>query len=542
MRHSAITTTEEIEMALNTITMQYPDGTFAKFASLLLMNRHLPDGVRLTGDHGRIYKAKAAETGQTMPALMSADLVTCSTPEQRATAWAAVIAHAKAQSHRVRMPNTPPAPQVLDSESEYVETETDEPTESSPTVTTERSTDPVTSSSTDQDAEQSDASSDADESTDSDADSAESESEQAQERDEQREQDRQSQRDAQSEQPPPNPMEAALEPFIRRVVQEMTVDHTTRAEVIDLDAVTLGRAVRIARALSVTMTAPGPQVAPTAPVAPSPTTLPVVAPDMHPMAGKVIALAFAGANVLMVGGAGVGKTTLAEQIAQRAGLPFYALSLTAGASESWLLGRSKLSLDPNAPDYIASRFVIMCRQPGVILLDEMDGADSNMLLIVNTAIAQRWFFNPISGERVDLHPQCMILAAANTWGTGATIKFRGRSPLDLATLDRFYAFELPRNRALEFKATGREVPADAIQTPWKATAKKGDDKRMGDWLDKVRPIVESALPNRQIEARAYIRAGLAYRAGVGLEEFKRDFFGGWRADEVSKVPANLRGA
>lgn len=562
-------------MAMNStdpVTLARPDGTRPAFSMLVLVNSKLPESVRLRGDLNRTYSAmRAADpAGPDMSTLLARDIIAATTPGLRAEAWAAamLVVQARAPSKR-RPPATAPttAPStVIDDDATYTPIDSsDEPDATSTAINAERSTDqtPATNGPNDrestsgpQNGPQSadDDASDESESADTDTDSADSDSdgptpEQAQ-ADAQEASERQSERDSQREsdkaapQPQPNPMEAALEPFVKRLIAQALVDYVTHPEACDLDAVTLGRAVSVARRMLATY---APQLSANASAsaasstltAPAPWAPPIVAAPvgLHPLAGKVLALMTAGANVYMVGGAGVGKTTLAEQIAKHLSVRFYGISLSEGTPESAVLGRSRVTLDPTVRDYVPSQFVECCGMPSVILLDECDGMNANMGLVMNAALANRWFFNPVSNERVDLHPDCRIIAAANTWGHGATVKFRGRNALDGAFLDRFYAFELPRNRALELAATGRDVP-DAERLPaWRATARKGDDKRMGEWLDKVRAVCESSLPNRAIEFRAYQRASVAYKVGIGYQEFRRDFLGSWRADELAKLGA-----
>ena len=53
------------------------------------------------------------------------------------------------------------------------------------------------------------------------------------------------------------------------------------------------------------------------------------------------------------------------------------------------------------------------------------------------ALAGDKFFNSANGEEYDRSPDFIAGATANTWGTGATTEFTGRSKLDAATIDRW---------------------------------------------------------------------------------------------------------
>ena len=73
-------------------------------------------------------------------------------------------------------------------------------------------------------------------------------------------------------------------------------------------------------------------------------------------------------------------------------------------------------------------------------LDEMDGSIPETLIILNSAIANRYFDFPIG--KVEAHPDFRIVSAGNTCGTGADIEYTGRFQLDASSLDRFALIEV----------------------------------------------------------------------------------------------------
>lgn len=143
-----------------------------------------------------------------------------------------------------------------------------------------------------------------------------------------------------------------------------------------------------------------------------------------------------GMNILLVGPAGCGKSTSAKQLSEILGLQFGATCLTAGASETWLFGRQT----PNG--FVEGAFSKLYREGGVFLADEIDAADPNLLLSINTALANGILFNPISGKSFERHKDFIFLGAANTFGLGADDKYTGRMRLDAATLDRFIIIDV----------------------------------------------------------------------------------------------------
>ena len=150
-----------------------------------------------------------------------------------------------------------------------------------------------------------------------------------------------------------------------------------------------------------------------------------------PYLGRMIINAKLGLNTLLVGPAGCGKTFAAHQLAESLKLPFGHICFTAGASETWLFGRQT----PNG--FVEGAFSRIYKNGGVFLGDELDAADANMLLALNTALANGTMENPISGETIARHKDFVFVGCANTVGKGGDHVYTGRSRLDGATLNRF---------------------------------------------------------------------------------------------------------
>jgi cobaltochelatase CobS len=168
---------------------------------------------------------------------------------------------------------------------------------------------------------------------------------------------------------------------------------------------------------------------------------------------KALALAGLRQNILLVGPAGSGKTTLASQVAEGLGLPFWAISLSGGTTESHLKGRYVPTGESGRFEYVPSPFVERYENGGVILLDEMDAADENVLVAIHTALDNGYMDLPdrVGSPVAKRHDDTVIVASANTYGTGASRVYCGRNALDGATLDRFVAgtIEVDYDKALE---------------------------------------------------------------------------------------------
>lgn len=256
----------------------------------------------------------------------------------------------------------------------------------------------------------------------------------------------------------------------------------------------------------------------------------------HPMFEKVLRLAGAGLNVMMTGPAGSGKTTLAAQVAEALGRPFGMISLTAGASESQLLGRFLPTGEAGRFEYTDTPFIRAYEDGGVFLLDEFDAADPNLAIVLNAATSGNSFFNDYRTHAPEIrkHADAVILAACNTYGTGADVIYSGRNQLDAATLDRFYTVRIDYDPALDRNIAGM---APAAATRWKAAgnATTEDLQELGAWVLAVREKIAASGLRRVFSPRATAKATAARRAGIPTAEVKADLLAGWTRDELAKI-------
>ena len=206
---------------------------------------------------------------------------------------------------------------------------------------------------------------------------------------------------------------------------------------------------RIDRSLA-SMHSPKPPQAPTQPV-PATETLAAkpaaVATKSHPVGSKrhqifdALRMAVAAkVNVFLVGPAGSGKTTVAKQVAHSLGLRFH----FNGAIHS----EYKLTGFRDAQGKVhRTAFREAFEHGGLYLFDEIDASQPAALLAFNAALANGMFDFP--DRNVQAHPSFRCIAAANTWGKGATMDYVGRNALDAATMDRFAMLEMRYDASLE---------------------------------------------------------------------------------------------
>ena len=226
-------------------------------------------------------------------------------------------------------------------------------------------------------------------------------------------------------------------------------------------------------------------------------------------------------NVMMVGPAGSGKTTLAKNVAEALGLEFGFISLSQGVTESHLMGRI-LPQEDGSWQYQPTRFIEIFENGGVFLLDEMDAADPNLMVSINAALANGVLANP-NGQIHKRHPQTIIIAAANTWGRGADASYVGRNALDASTLDRF----VMSTAFVDYDAQLEEQICGDLA--------KGKREELLGWVRDLRSSISRAKIRRIASTRLVVGSAASIRAGKTLGQVKARYFRSWTADEVAKV-------
>lgn len=145
--------------------------------------------------------------------------------------------------------------------------------------------------------------------------------------------------------------------------------------------------------------------------------------------------------VYLAGPAGSGKNHTVEQIADELGWEFYFSNSVQ--QEYKLTG----FIDAGGK-YHETEFYKACTSDKdcVFFLDEMDASISEVLVLLNAAIANGYFEFP--NGRVELE-HVHFVAAGNTVGSGADEMYTGRMVLDQATLDRFAIIEFDYSLRIE---------------------------------------------------------------------------------------------
>lgn len=153
--------------------------------------------------------------------------------------------------------------------------------------------------------------------------------------------------------------------------------------------------------------------------------------------------------VMLIGPAGTGKNVICKQVAKILNLDFYFSN--AVTQEYKLTG----FIDANGV-YQETEFYKAFKNGGLFMLDEIDASIPEVLVILNAAIANRYFGFP--NGKIEAHENFRVIAAGNTYGLGASYQYVGRNQLDAASLDRFAQVEINYSpRIEEFLTTDKEL-------------------------------------------------------------------------------------
>ena len=168
--------------------------------------------------------------------------------------------------------------------------------------------------------------------------------------------------------------------------------------------------------------------------------------------------------IMLVGGAGSGKSHTLEQTAEALGLDFYS---TSSVNQEYKLTGF---IDANGV-YHETEFYKAYTNGGLYFMDEIDASSPEALVILNGAIANKYFDFPIG--RIKAHKDFRVVCAGNTYGTGADMVYVGRNVLDGATLDRFVVIEFDYDQEVERKLAYDEELFEFIEDLRSAVNKSG---------------------------------------------------------------------
>lgn len=195
--------------------------------------------------------------------------------------------------------------------------------------------------------------------------------------------------------------------------------------------------------------------------------------------------------IYLAGPAGSGKNFTVEQIAKELGWDFY---FSNSVQQEFKL----TGFIDAAGDFHETEFYKACTSDNesVFFLDEMDASITEVLVLLNAAIANGYFEFPTG--RVDLK-HVHFVAAGNTVGSGSDEMYTGRMVIDQATLDRFAIIEFGYDTNVEM-----------------AMAENDDD--LVDFIHSLRKSSESQGIRATFSYRCITMAKKLENAGMPLVE------------------------
>ena len=161
-------------------------------------------------------------------------------------------------------------------------------------------------------------------------------------------------------------------------------------------------------------------------------------------------------HIMLVGGAGGGKTHLAGQVAKALGIPFYPMSVGLQTTKSDLLGFINAT-----GGYMTSPVREAYEKGGLLLLDEFDATHAGVVTILNSLLANGHATFP--DKIVEKNEKFVCMCACNTYGRGGNIDYVGRNRLDCATLDRFIIIDVDYDKGLERNLANNDTWVDVIE-------------------------------------------------------------------------------
>lgn len=140
--------------------------------------------------------------------------------------------------------------------------------------------------------------------------------------------------------------------------------------------------------------------------------------------------------VFVTGPTGNGKSTMVEQACARNKREYIRLQINAQTDEDQLIG-SKTLVDGNLK-IVEGPVLIAMRKGAILLLDELDAADPNNIMCLQSILEGRPYYFKLANEMVYPAPGFNVFATANTKGRGSESgKYIGTKMLNEAFLERF---------------------------------------------------------------------------------------------------------
>lgn len=233
----------------------------------------------------------------------------------------------------------------------------------------------------------------------------------------------------------------------------------------------------------------------------------------HEAFSTIVKLVKLNLPIYLSGEAGTGKNIVCKQVAEALDLDFY----FSGAIQQ----EHKVTgfIDAGGV-YHETQFYKAFKNGGLFFMDELDASIPEVLIILNAAIANKYFDFPCG--KVEAHPNFRVIAAGNTYGTGADNVYSGRYSLDGASMDRFNVIPIKYSPKIEQAITN-------------------NDKQLIDFCHAFRNVTKASNINcifsyRALEAITKLKDVIPIKVALKISLIK-----GMDKDDLILIQKNIKG-
>lgn len=172
----------------------------------------------------------------------------------------------------------------------------------------------------------------------------------------------------------------------------------------------------------------------------------------------ILALLRLGVNVLITGPAGAGKSRLARELAVATQSTLHP-TVTMGGSMRYpqVFGSSKLTIREGiqVSEFEAAQLLQNVQKPGIQVIDEIFSCEGDVTNGLNGLLEPSTRAISTPGGIVEMHPDCHLVATANTNGRSLSNMYTGVNIQDFSLLDRFVEIRMGYNTGVEDKLLER---------------------------------------------------------------------------------------